>query len=53
MPHLNPYYMRYFNDTQNTQLTHDQRRMINNYINMYNNTLLEMQVKCLFKRITN
>jgi len=35
--------MRYFNDTQNTQLTSDQRRMLNNYINMYNNTLLEMQ----------
>ena len=43
MPQLNPYYMRYFNDTQNTQLTYDQRRMLNNYINMYNNTLLEIQ----------
>jgi hypothetical protein len=43
MPNLNPFYMRYFNDTQNTQLTSDQRRMLNNYINMYNNTLLEMK----------
>jgi len=43
MPNSNPFYMRYFNDTQNTQLTSDQRRMLNNYINMYNNTLLEMQ----------
>jgi len=43
MSNSNPFYMRYFNDTQNTQLTSDQRRMLNNYINMYNNTLLEMQ----------
>jgi len=43
MHNSNPFYMRYFNDTQNTQLTSDQRIMLNNYINMYNNTLLEMQ----------
>lgn len=39
----NTHFMRPFNENIHSRLTNDQRTMINNYLNMYNNTINEIR----------
>ena len=40
----NTHFMRPFNENGHSRLTYDQRTMINNYLNMYNNTINEIRI---------